>query len=128
MFRGLKAYYLANYLIGHLKFDTLIPYQSYTKYWNPQINQSVSDKAWDEINTNPVAIALSNDYVKEHGLTESTRFPWDTERSVYYVKGLHDLHCLVRILHSAGILAAFSRHVRNCFDELSLQTSETKSS
>lgn len=81
-------------LYSHLKFDTLIPYQSNTKYWNPQINQSVSDQAWDEINTNPVAVALSNDYVKEHGLTESTRFPWDTERSVYYVKGLHDLHCL----------------------------------
>ena len=58
----------------------------------------MSDKAWDEINTNPVAIALSNDYVKEHGLTESTQFPWDTERSVYYIKGLHDLHCLVGIL------------------------------
>ena len=97
-FCGPKAYCLANCLIGHLKFDTLIQYQSYTKYWNPQINQSMSDKAWDEINTNPVAIALSNDYVKEHGLTESTQFPWDTERSVYYIKGLHDLHCLVGIL------------------------------
>lgn len=53
------------------------------------------ESAWDDIDTNAVAIALDNNFAKRVELSPSTQFPWDTDRSVYYVKGIHDLHCLV---------------------------------
>lgn len=78
-----------------MKFDTLIPFHAYTEYWNPNISDEVSNAAWDAIDTNPMAISVHDDFARQVGLGPSTRFPWDTERSVYYVKGFHDLHCLV---------------------------------
>lgn len=85
-------------LPAHLAFDTPIAYNAYTDYWDPKANQSFADEAWDAIDTDPVAIALSDDYAKKHGLMYSTRFPWDTEKSVYYIKGYHDLHCIVCVV------------------------------
>lgn len=81
---------------GGLSFDTLIPYHSFSRYWNPSANQSVADQAWDALETNPIAVTLHSEHAKDMGLAPSTRFPWDNERSVYYVKGFHDLHCLVQ--------------------------------
>ena len=54
-----------------------------------------SDAAWDALDTDLMAISLHDEFAKDVGLGPSTRFPWDTERSIYYVKGFHDLHCLV---------------------------------
>jgi hypothetical protein len=79
-----------------LTFDTPTPYHGVTKYWDPNATESEVQAAWDAIDTGPMAVALHDDYVKKVGLPPTTRFPWDTERSVYYLKGLHDLHCLVR--------------------------------
>lgn len=81
--------------VGGISFDTLIPFHSFTEFWDPNISQSVADAAWDAIETNPMAISLHDDFAKEVGLGPSTRFPWDTERSIYYIKGYHNLHCLV---------------------------------
>jgi len=55
------------------------------------------EAAWDAIDTNAMAVTLDDRFAKRVGLPNSTRFPWDTERSIYYVKGIHDLHCLVGI-------------------------------
>jgi hypothetical protein len=79
-----------------LTFNTLVPYHAVTKYWDPNATDIDLQSAWDAIDTGPMAVALHDDYVKRVGLPPTTRFPWDTERSVYYLKGLHDLHCLVR--------------------------------
>jgi hypothetical protein len=68
-----------------------------TKYWHPNASDSDMEAAWDDIDTNAMAVSLDDRYVKRVGLPPSTRFPWDTERSIYYVKGIHDLHCLVRV-------------------------------
>lgn len=73
----------------------MIPFHSYSDYWNPNISDEVTDANWDSIDTNPMAVSLHDDFVKQVGLGPSTRFPWETERSVYYIKGFHDLHCLV---------------------------------
>lgn len=86
--------------VGGLSFDTPVPYHSFSKYWNPNLTDTDMNLAWDSIDTNAMAVALHDDYSKNLDLFPSTRFPWDTERSVYYVKGIHDLHCLVR-LHSS---------------------------
>lgn len=80
---------------GGINFDTMVPFQSYSDYWNPNISDEITDANWDAIDTNPMAISLHDDFAKQVGLGPSTRFPWDTERSIYYIKGFHDLHCLV---------------------------------
>ena len=82
--------------LGGLTFDTLIPYQTQSEYWNrTAANSTDAEEAWDSIDTNPMAVALHDNFAKNVGLAPSTRFPWDTERSIYYIKGFHDLHCLV---------------------------------
>ena len=68
-----------------------------TEYWHPNASDSDMEAAWDAINTNAMAITLEDGFAKRMSLPPSTRFPWDTERSIYYIKGIHDLHCLVRI-------------------------------
>ncbi|ORX91866.1 hypothetical protein BCR34DRAFT_629554 [Clohesyomyces aquaticus] len=105
-------------------FDTFIQYHSTSEYWDPSANQSDMDDAWEALDTNPVAVALHDEHAKQLGLTPSTPFPWDTERSVYYLKGLHDLHCLKLIRKS--IVSQFrgeetelsDEHVFHCLDAL----------
>ncbi|KAF1995266.1 hypothetical protein P154DRAFT_556871 [Amniculicola lignicola CBS 123094] len=105
-------------------FDTPVTYHAYSPYWNPELNQSVMDNAWDDIDTSPLAIALHDEYAKEVGLGPSTRFPWDTERSVYYLKGYHDLHCLKLIRKaitstSNNTTRSFSlNHILHCLEGL----------
>jgi hypothetical protein len=87
-----------------LTFNTPSPYHAMTRYWNPNATETEMGAAWDAIDTGPMAVALHDDYVGRVGLPPTSRFPWDTERGVYYLKGFHDLHCLVcypylRVLH-----------------------------
>ena len=83
---------------GGLALDTSVPYRALTKYWHPNASDSDMDAAWDAIDTNAMAITLDDKSAGRLGLPPSTPFPWDTERSVYYVKGIHDLHCLVGLM------------------------------
>jgi hypothetical protein len=85
----------ADIFLGGLTFDTPVPYEPISQFWNPNITFHEMDKAWDDIDTNPMAVALHDDFTRSVGLPPSGRFPWDTERSIYYLKGLHDLHCVV---------------------------------
>jgi len=78
-----------------LAFDTPKPYHAMSEFWHSNSSDSSMEAAWDAINTNPIAVAVHDDFAKRASLPPTTRFPWDTERSVYYLKGLHDLHCLV---------------------------------
>jgi hypothetical protein len=78
-----------------LSFNTAKPYHAMTEFWHPNASESDMAAAWDAIDTGPMAVALHDDYVKRVKLPATDRFPWDTERSVYYLKGIHDLHCLV---------------------------------
>ncbi|KAF1976185.1 hypothetical protein BU23DRAFT_42659 [Bimuria novae-zelandiae CBS 107.79] len=108
-----------------ITFDTVVPFRSYNEYWNPNVSDEVSNAAWDAIDTNPMAISLHNDFAKQVGLGPSTCFPWDTERSIYYVKGFHDLHCLKLIRkaivskHSHANNQTFNfHHLLHCLDGL----------
>lgn len=96
-----------SFLAG-LKFDTPVAYQTVSEYWHPNVSDGDMEAAWDAIDTNAIAISLHDNYAKAVGLAPSTRFPWDTERSVYYVKGIHDLHCLV------CSLCTITEHVTDC--------------
>jgi hypothetical protein len=87
-----------------LTFNTPTPYHAETEYWHQNATEEDMEAAWDAIDTGPMAVALLDDYARRTGLPPSTRFPWDTERSVYYLKSLHDLHCLVCCLRHEGRL------------------------
>jgi len=80
-----------------LSFNTPKPYHAMTEFWHPNASDSDMEAAWDAIDTGPMAVALHDNFAKRVALPPTTRFPWDTERSVYYLKGIHDLHCLVRL-------------------------------
>ena len=69
-----------------------------TLYWDPEGNQTKADELWDAINTDDSYVAIADDMVESHGLEVSMRFPWDTEKGLYVLKGVHDLHCIVRCL------------------------------
>lgn len=77
-----------------LIFDTPIAYEPISQFWNPNISAHDMDAAWDAIDTSPMAVALHDDFIRRVGLPPSGPFPWDTERSIYYLKGFHDLHCV----------------------------------
>ncbi|KAF2877555.1 hypothetical protein BDV95DRAFT_590119 [Massariosphaeria phaeospora] len=94
-----------------------MPFRTHTEYWNPNVSESVLDAAWDALDTNPMAIAISNDTARRAGLAPSMRFPWDGERSVYYVKGFHDLHCL-KVLRKALVLQHNGENYASSFDHL----------
>lgn len=66
-----------------------------SEFWHPNASDRDMEAAWDAIDTNALPIALHDKFAKSAGLPASTHFPWDTERSIYYIKGIHDLHCLV---------------------------------
>ncbi|OAL03443.1 hypothetical protein IQ06DRAFT_107597 [Phaeosphaeriaceae sp. SRC1lsM3a] len=107
-----------------LTFDSPTPYHSETKYWNRNATDGEIDAAWDSIDTGPMAVALHDDYVKKAGLSPTSRFPWDTERSVYYLKGYHDLHCLKLIRkaitskHNGDDRNFSLTHIYHCLDGL----------
>ncbi|KAH8728983.1 hypothetical protein GQ44DRAFT_608170 [Phaeosphaeriaceae sp. PMI808] len=107
-----------------LEFNTPMAYHAMTEFWNPNSNETDMKAAWDAIDTGPIAVALHDDFAKRAGLPPTTRFPWDTERSVYYLKGLHDLHCLKLIRKAIvskhnGDETTFSlNHIYHCLDGL----------
>lgn len=60
----------------------------------------MADQLWDDLESDAIAITLTDDYVREHNIPKSERFPWDTERSIYFIKAFHHTHCLVAIFYS----------------------------
>ncbi|KAH6514149.1 hypothetical protein HBI81_209680 [Parastagonospora nodorum] len=107
-----------------LSFDTPTPYHAMTDYWHLNATETEMDAAWDAIDTGSMAVALHDDFAKRVDLPATTRFPWDTERGVYYLKGVHDLHCLKLIRkaivskHNNSTQTFDIRHMYHCLDGL----------
>jgi len=107
-----------------LSFDTPIAYEPISPFWNPNISTQEMDAAWDAIDTSPMAVALHDRYANKVGLPPSGRFPWDTERSLYYLKGIHDLHCLkyirkaITVKHTRGNQTFDYHHINHCLNGL----------
>ncbi len=78
-----------------LGLDTPSIHYHHTEYWGK--NQTRADELWESIDTNPMVVALSDDFADAHGLPRSDRFPWDETKGRYFVKVFHQLHCLVCI-------------------------------
>ena len=65
----------------------------HTDYWSA--NDTIADQLWEAIDTNPMVIALTDDFAASHGLPRSARWAWDDGKGRYFVKVFHQLHCLV---------------------------------
>ena len=68
-------------------------YVAKNEWWGD--NETRSDELWNGVNTDGVCISLTDTYAREEGLAVSGRFPWDNDRGLYFIKGIHDMHCLV---------------------------------
>ncbi|OQD98666.1 hypothetical protein PENSOL_c008G07706 [Penicillium solitum] len=49
---------------------------------------------WDGINLDAMVIAPTIEWAQDMGLTDSWDFPWDPKRKIYFLKVIHQLHCL----------------------------------
>ncbi|KAF2999918.1 hypothetical protein E8E13_008880 [Curvularia kusanoi] len=111
-------------LYSGLSFDTPVAYEPISPFWNPNISTEEMDAAWDAIDTSPMAVALHDKYASKIGLPPSGRFPWDTERSIYYLKGIHDLHCVkyirkaITVKHNGGNQTFDFHHINHCLNGL----------
>ncbi|KAF1953407.1 hypothetical protein CC80DRAFT_420459, partial [Byssothecium circinans] len=115
-----------------LSLDTPSIHHHHTKYWGS--NQTRIDELWEAIDTNPVVVALTDEFADAHNLPHSDRFPWVKTKGRYFVKGFHQLHCLLssppRIAPQKFIRRAFvdyqrgnvpvlnGQHVHHCLDTL----------
>lgn len=82
-------------LQGGLAYDTPLINQPHNEYWGE--NETLADELWDDLNTDTVAVQFSDEYAREHDLPRSARFPWDDSKGVYFIKALHEIHCLVSL-------------------------------
>jgi hypothetical protein len=76
-----------------LSLDTPAVHYHHTDYWSK--NSTKADELWESIDTNPMVVALTDDFADAHNLPRSDRFPWDDNKGRYFVKVFHQLHCLV---------------------------------
>ena len=68
-------------------------YHAYTDYWGE--NKTLATELWDALDIDQVTISVSNSWADTKGLPVTERFPWDHDRGLFYLKGIHDLHCVV---------------------------------
>lgn len=80
-----------------LSRDTPRPYLKKSPYSSTNLEEA--SKLWEtSIDIDTGMLALTDEFVKKEGLpTISGRFPWDENKSIFYVSGFHDLHCLKSI-------------------------------
>lgn len=94
---------LLTYSLADLQANVEIPYQYKTDYSGE--NETLANELWEAINsTSAGAVALDHHWAASKGLIRAQNFPWDTEKGIYYVQGIHDVHCV-----ASSIMADFSR-------------------
>lgn len=67
-------------------------FHTYTEY--SDVNQSISDPAWESFTTNGF-VAIPHDQAADFGLPVAEDFPDDKSKGVYVLTGFHDIHCVV---------------------------------
>ncbi|KAL8809269.1 MAG: hypothetical protein Q9200_003559 [Gallowayella weberi] len=108
-----------------LSRDTPRPLLTRTPYSSTSLEEA--SKLWEtSLNIDTGMLALTDDFVKKQGLpTVAGRFPWDPDKkSLFFVSGFHDLHCLRTIhmsitesnLHLNQTYAL--NHITHCLDAL----------
>ncbi len=110
---GLYQHLLGNpwliHILAGLTNDLDVVYQSKTDYSGD--NETLADELWDSINsTSAGAVALDDEWATSRGLIRAHRFPWDKTKGLYYIQGIHDVHCLVYEIRIPLLLPAANLH------------------
>lgn len=63
-------------------------------------NRSLEDEAWNKspgYNVREAIVALPDSFTESVALPSAQRWPWDQSKGIYFIEGLHALHCVVRL-------------------------------
>ncbi|KAF7906113.1 hypothetical protein EAF00_000392 [Botryotinia globosa] len=96
-------------------------FRTYTDFSN--INQSISDAAWDHFTTNGF-VAIPHDEAANYGLPSAQNFPDNPNKGIYVLSGFHELHCVIYLRDTIKSLQAGKSvdknliHINHCYDTL----------
>ena len=68
--------------------------------WNSD-NRTEEDSAWNDppgFQVREAIVALPDSFTRSVGLPSAQRWPWDESKGVYFLEGLHNLHCVVSVI------------------------------
>ncbi|MCJ1371185.1 hypothetical protein MMC20_002400 [Loxospora ochrophaea] len=94
--------------------------------WNSD-NRTEEDSAWNDppgFQVREAIVALPDSFTRSVGLPSAQRWPWDESKGVYFLEGLHNLHCVKYLrkalleLHEGRPLSISVRHLKHCLDGL----------
>ncbi|XXH04034.1 hypothetical protein Hte_010445 [Hypoxylon texense] len=111
---------------GLVEGDVKVFWNQSGAYTNP--DDDVRDHLWDRLDIDSGIVAVPKSWAKEKGLPEGTTFPWDTNKSLYFVNAYHSLHCLKNVYrafrdHRLNAPPTVSyAHVVHCLDQLLADT------
>lgn len=98
-------------LTAALVYDTPITWSWKSPWYDGNArNQTEEDSAWSEqrgFNLRDAIVALPDSYAESVGLPSSQRWPWDESKGIYFIEGLHALHCVVGVTQSLPTDLAF---------------------
>ncbi|ESZ91308.1 hypothetical protein SBOR_8307 [Sclerotinia borealis F-4128] len=96
-------------------------FHTYTEY--SDVNQSISDAAWESFTTNGF-VAIPHNEAADFGLPLAEDFPDDPSKGVYVLSGFHQVHCVIYLRDVITDLRAGKSvdekliHLNHCYDAL----------
>ncbi|PQE19955.1 Tat pathway signal sequence protein [Rutstroemia sp. NJR-2017a BVV2] len=92
--------------------------------FNPGEENSSQEELLEAISLDDGAIAVSKDWAIEKGLGETSPFPWDESKLVYFIHAYHGLHCVkliyrfVKEVRDTDTQTVPLEHVIHCLDAM----------
>ncbi|KAI9646298.1 hypothetical protein NHQ30_005739 [Ciborinia camelliae] len=102
--------------------EVLVEWLQDSVYSSP--NATERDQYWDAINHDSGIVAVPKSWASEKGLPMGSTFPWDADKTIYFVNAYHGLHCVKNIYHSfmeyrLGIEQSLpAHHIIHCLDQI----------
>jgi len=65
--------------------------------WNSG-NETEEESAWNSspgFQSREGIVALNDSFTQSAGLPSAQRWPWDKSKGIYFVEGVHAMHCVV---------------------------------
>ncbi|KAI0457083.1 hypothetical protein F5B21DRAFT_109458 [Xylaria acuta] len=105
-----------------LKRDVPIRIVPKTEYTSENLTAALL--SWGKLLGDPGVVALPSAYVKEKNLHQALPFPWDEDKSVYFLQAYHNLHCLrtlfryINYTETGEPTRIAASHAIHCLDQL----------
>ncbi|KAI1778522.1 hypothetical protein F4818DRAFT_438682 [Hypoxylon cercidicola] len=111
---------------GLAEGDLNVFWNQSSAYTDP--DDDVRDHLWDRLDIDSGLVAVPKSWAKEKGLPEGTTFPWNTDKSLYFVNAFHSMHCIKSVYqafrdHRLNAPPTVPHmHVVHCLDQLLADT------